>query len=170
MKPSSGFPPLVSGEPTVLILGSLPSRKSLERQEYYAHPRNAFWPIMGELFDAGPNNEYAERVSRLTGSGIAVWDVLQSSVRPGSLDSSIVEEASEPNDFEAFFEDYPTLEMICFNGRMAEHLYRRLVSGNGVRVDQHRFVSLPSTSPAHAAMTFAQKLNRWMAVRNGAMQ
>jgi hypoxanthine-DNA glycosylase len=141
---------------------------SLEQQEYYAHPRNAFWLIMGALFDAGREISYARRTRQLAGNGIAVWDVLRTTERRGSLDSAIVKKASEANDFEGFFDNYPTIHTICFNGRTSEHLYQGLVKiGDS---DRYHFLSLPSTSPAHAAMSFAEKLNRWTAVKEATMQ
>ncbi|MFQ6006363.1 MAG: DNA-deoxyinosine glycosylase, partial [Woeseia sp.] len=89
MPMSRGFRPIAAPDATVLILGSLPSRKSIEASEYYAHPQNAFWRIMGELFGACPVLPYAARAAVLKANGIALWDVLAQSVRQGSLDSNI---------------------------------------------------------------------------------
>ena len=97
MASSTGFPPIVDPDATVLILGSLPSRKSLEASEYYAHPQNAFWRIMGEFFGAGPDVPYAKRTVLLKRNNIAVWDVLASSDRPGSMDSDIDIATARPN-------------------------------------------------------------------------
>src|SRR4029077_16189116 len=96
------FPPIVSQQSKVLILGSMPGEASLKADQYYAHPRNAFWPIMGELFGAGPSLPYQERVALLQSTGVALWDSLQACVRPGSLDASITNEAA--NDFPGFFD------------------------------------------------------------------
>jgi len=163
---SAGFAPLVAKRARVLILGSLPSQISLQEKEYYANPRNAFWPIMGELFGAGPELPYEQRVALLTRAGIAVWDVLASSVRPGSLDAAIQPDTATANDFAAFFERYPEITMICFNGRKARELFIRLVA----RTSRRQYagmqqVLLPSTSPAHASMPFAEKLRAWTVLR-----
>lgn len=159
--PSTGFTPISGPAPRVLILGSLPSRRSLVEGRYYAHPRNAFWPIMGRLFDAGPDLPYAMRAARLKARGIAVWDVLQASCRPGSLDASIDIHSAVCNDFNGFFAAHPELRLIAFNGRKASELFRRLFGPNGIGAEE---VTLPSTSPAHAAMTFDEKLRRWSVI------
>jgi len=165
-KSSAGLAPLVAEGARILILGSLPSQSSLAKREYYAHPRNAFWPIMGELFGAGPDVPYAQRVELLTHSGIAVWDVLATSVRPGSLDASIQPETAKANDFESFFRNYPGIVTICFNGRKAQGLFTTLVAQGALRqyATMHSEL-LPSTSPAHAAMSFAEKLRAWSVLR-----
>ncbi len=155
---STGFSPIVGTDPTTLILGSLPGVRSIEAGEYYAHARNAFWPIMRELY--GIEGGYAERCAQLTQHGIAVWDVLRSSVRPGSLDSDIQFETAAANDFAGFFAAHPKLVRIGFNGRKAEDLYRRLVLPKAGK-PTHELVSLPSTSPAHAAMPFDKKREIW---------
>ena len=86
----SGFPPIIGGEPRILILGSMPGIKSLEAVEYYAHPQNAFWWIMAQLFELDLRADYPQRCRALIRAGVAVWDVLHDCERPGSLDSSIV--------------------------------------------------------------------------------
>jgi len=162
-----GFAPLLGIDPRVLILGSMPSVASLDRQEYYGKPQNAFWSIMGELFGAGPELEYGERVDKLTAAGIAVWDVLAACVRPGSLDSAIVAGSEEINDFVTLLAQFPQVGHIFFNGRKAEQLFRRVVlpQVQVVRPGLH-FISLPSTSPAMAALSRAEKMQRWRAVRD----
>ncbi|MDH4056614.1 MAG: DNA-deoxyinosine glycosylase, partial [Gammaproteobacteria bacterium] len=87
MEKSVGFPPIANDSARVLVLGSLPSRKSLLDKEYYAHPQNVFWPVMREIFGAAGN--YEERCACLLRHEVAVWDVLQASVRPGSMDADI---------------------------------------------------------------------------------
>ena len=96
---------------------------SLKDRQYYAHPRNAFWRIMGELFGAGPSLSYQERVAILQSVGVAVWDSLQTCVRPGSLDASITEEVA--NDFPALFAKHPNITQVFFNGSKAEKAFRR---------------------------------------------
>lgn len=128
---------------------------SLQRGEYYAYERNAFWDIMGELFDAGRDKSYAQRTRILKQNGVALWDVLDACVRPGSLDADIRD--AEPNDFGAFFKTYRGIERIAFNGGTAERLFRRNIE-TPENVD---LVRLPSTSPAYAALRFEQKLKEW---------
>ena len=161
---SVGFPPIADTAARVLVLGSLPGRKSLEMREYYAQPYNAFWRIMGELAGAGPDLAYPERLVRLRACGIAVWDVLQAGEREGSLDSAIVPASIVVNDFNAFFERHRNVRTICFNGNTAAMLFKRKVlPGLGAQWAAIERRSLPSTSPAHASLRFEQKLERWAA-------
>jgi hypoxanthine-DNA glycosylase len=158
---STGFPPVERADARVLILGSLPSQASLTAHEYYAHSQNAFWKIMREL--TGADGGYAERCESLRASGIAVWDVLASSVRPGSMDADIRLESAVPNDFPAFFAAHAGLRLVCFNGKKSEQMFRRFVrlpaANSGLR-----FESLPSTSPAYAAKSFEDKLHFWRGI------
>lgn len=155
-----GFKPISDSRSRVLILGSMPGGASLQAQQYYAHPRNAFWPIMGRLFGASSDLAYQERQRILLDHGVAVWDVLASCIRPGSLDADIQSDSLQPNDFPGFFRNHPQITRVFFNGAKAAQLYRRLVlptlPGHGDRDRQ-----LPSTSPAHAAMSFEDKLQKW---------
>jgi len=151
---------------TILILGSMPGAASLRAGQYYAHPRNLFWPILGELVGAGPDLAYAARLARLKAQGIALWDVLESCAREGSLDARIEASSLVPNDFARFFMQHRRIRRICFNGAAAEnmflrHVLPRLRAGKaGLDVQTLR---LPSTSPAHAAMRFEKKLAAWRA-------
>jgi len=140
------------------VLGSLPGRRSIAEQHYYAHPQNAFWPIMRALFDI--DGSYLERCKQLVENRIALWDVLASSERPGSMDADIRLDSARANDFEAFFAAHPELRLIAFNGRKAEALFEKLVNIQAIDVCVSR-VLLPSTSPAYAAMSFSGKLHAW---------
>lgn len=140
----------------ILVLGSLPGERSIAAQQYYAHPRNAFWPIMEELF--GIAGGYEARCRQLEAHHIAVWDVLARSVRPGSLDARIDLGSAQANDFATFLADHRELERIVFNGRKAELLFHRFVD---LPDDSIELLGLPSTSPAYAAMPFSGKLKRW---------
>lgn len=144
----------------MLILGSLPGRKSLAAQQYYAHPQNAFWPIMRELY--GIEGEYELRCRQLAAQGIALWDVLHSSVRPGSMDADIRIDRANANDFGSFFAAHSALRRIVFNGRKAEQLFAHFVDASAVPQEILR-IGLPSTSPAYAAMPFSRKLAAWHA-------
>lgn len=159
---TEGFSPIAGGRARILILGTLPSRQSIRLQQYYGNPRNAFWPIMKVLFSAGPEMSYCDRVRLLTRNEVAVWDVLAAGDRPGSMDAAIVEERAEPNDFAKFVTEHPELHTICFNGQTAAKLFRRLVATDVQDVlAAVRFITLPSTSPAYAAMSFEHKLEHW---------
>jgi TDG/mug DNA glycosylase family protein len=162
-----GFPPIAGTDARVLVLGSLPSRKSLETNQYYGHPQNAFWRIMGELFGAGREQPYEERIAILVTNRVAVWDVLKASVRPGSMDADIDLGAAVPNDFAAFLNQHPALELVCFNGKTAEKMFERLVAPViENRSNRLQYMAMPSTSPAFASMSFEQKLDQWRVVRN----
>ena len=155
------FPPIASDKSKVLILGSMPGKASLKAQQYYAHPRNAFWCIMGELFAIDPALPYQERVTGLQSAGVALWDSLQACTRPGSLDASITQEVAK--DFPTFFATYPKITHVFFNGKTAEKLFRRHVL-QLLPNDRHLFARLPSTSPSHT-IKFKAKVMAWSVVR-----
>lgn len=163
---ATGFDPIAAPNARVLILGSLPSQKSLQRHEYYGNPQNAFWRVMDELFDAGPDLSYPKRAGILRHCGVAVWDVLQSSVRRGSMDAAIDLTSATANDFQSFFDEHPMLELICFNGKKAAELYERLVTAQGITgIGNIAFRTMPSTSPAYASMKFDEKVRHWSVIR-----
>jgi hypoxanthine-DNA glycosylase len=154
---AEGFPPIARADARVLILGSLPGQRSIDEQQYYAHPQNAFWSIMCELF--GVDGDYEARCARLVDRGIALWDVLHSSVRPGSMDADIRMDGAAANDFGNFFQRHPEIGLIVFNGRKAEQLFSRFVAADvaaGIRR-----TGLPSTSPAYASLPYSGKLAAW---------
>jgi hypoxanthine-DNA glycosylase len=164
--PSKGFAPVARIDAKVLVLGTLPGQVSLAKAEYYAQPRNAFWRIMGDLFAIAPDLPYASRLRALTERGVALWDVCAAAHRPGSLDASIRNEI--PNDFGAFLESHRELRLICFNGAKAAQLYGRKVWPELPQPFKAlRSETLPSTSPAHAAMRYEKKLALWSVVRDG---
>jgi len=160
----NGLPPIVGDDARVLILGSFPGAASLRAGEYYAHPRNQFWRIVEALFGIAREDNYARRCSRLTDCGIAVWDVIASCRRAGSLDAAIRD--ATVNDFAAFYRAHPGIAAVFFNGASAEKQYRRHVAlpppagVAGAPVD----VRLPSTSPANAGMSLADKIEAWQVV------
>lgn len=162
-----GFPPIADANARVLVLGSLPGQRSIDTGEYYAHPRNAFWPVIEQLFGIPASAAYAERISGLKQCGVAVWDVLHASLRRGSLDSAIDLAAAEANGIAAFLHQHRQVRLVCFNGQKAAQLYRRLVVPE-LRDPQPDTVILPSTSPAHAAMPFEKKLDHWRIVQANA--
>jgi TDG/mug DNA glycosylase family protein len=162
-----GFEPIVGREPRVLVLGTAPSELSLEKGQYYAHPRNDFWRIMETLFSAGRPLEYAERVEVLKRAGVALWDVLREADRVGSLDANIKKPV--PNDMAGLLRDHPSIRAVFFNGATAEGLFSAHVSSS-LAESALRFVRLPSTSPANATISFALKLAAWDAVRVAATE
>lgn len=163
------FPAIASKDAETLILGSLPGQRSLQLQQYYAHPQNAFWKLIEELLGAASPLPYKRRVRILTEHKIALWDVLAAAERPGSLDSSIVHASARANDFATFFRAHPRIRRVFFNGRKAEELYRRFVLPNlGSEFEELSYECLPSTSPAHAGMTFARKREQWARIRSSA--
>lgn len=147
----------------VLILGSIPGRESLKAQRYYAHPRNQFWKIMAALWGFAPDAPYDERLAMLRSKGIALWDVMHSCHRAGSLDASIQADTVEANDFPSFFRTHPDIRSVFFNGATAQAAFARHVLP-GLKALPLHYTRLPSTSPAHAALSFAQKLEAWKAV------
>lgn len=158
----TGFPYCANGTARILILGSMPSRKSLMADQYYAHPQNVFWPIMADIFSFDAELAYKQRLALLRKNHVALWDVAYQCIRPGSLDSAIKIESVVANDFITFFNAHPQICAIFFNGRKAEELFRRLVQAElpktWQQVKQHL---LPSTSPANAALSRIQKLEAW---------
>jgi len=159
-----GFPPLVGASPRFLVLGSMPGVKSLSEQQYYAHPRNAFWPIMAKLFGFDPTLDYEERCTFLMQSGMAVWDVLYTCRRPGSLDANIDSTSMETNNFRSFFHQYASISTVLFNGAKAEAVFQQILPS--LDETQRSAISmerLPSTSTAHASLSFEQKLAAWRA-------
>jgi hypoxanthine-DNA glycosylase len=161
MSQIESFAPIVTANSCALVLGSMPGILSLESGEYYAHPRNAFWRIMGKLFNAGPELPYEVRIDRLKLAGVAIWDTLQGCIRPGSLDADIKDEVA--NDFRTFFSQYPSISHVFFNGSKSEATFRRHVLPS-LSDDARVYVRLPSTSPAHAGITFDERLRDWRAI------
>ena len=157
------FPPIVGRRARILVLGSLPGVASLRAGQYYAHPRNLFWPIMGALFGAAPTLPYRERVRALEAAGVCVWDVLAEATRPGSADAAIEAATARAHDIRGLLLRHRGVHTVAFNGGTAARLYRRLVLAQlpPVRVASLRHVTLPSTSPAHAALDGAAKLRAW---------
>lgn len=158
------FAPVARADARVLILGSMPGAASLAAQQYYAHPRNQFWPLMEQILGVRQALPYAERLEHLQASQVALWDVLQSCVRAGSLDAAIEHASAVPNDLPQLLREHPGIVRLCCNGGTA---FQALQGHFGVqlrrefpRLDWRR---LPSTSPAHAGMSFAAKLQRWRA-------
>jgi double-stranded uracil-DNA glycosylase len=158
-----GFGPIAGRNPRVLILGTFPSEASLKQNQYYAHPRNLFWDMIAAICGADEREEYEKRCDRVRREGIAIWDVLDTCDREGSSDGRIREGRYIPNDIGRFLSEHP-VTAIFFNGTKAALLFKRHVDLS-ILPFQPRLVTLPSTSPAHAALSKQQKLERWLEVK-----
>src|SRR6056297_3343426 len=171
-----GFPPIIGERPRVLILGSMPSVKSLELGQYYGHPQNHFWKIMANLLGRPMPESYEERAAMLREAGIAVWDVFDSCRREGSLDQSIRE--AKPNDVPGLLRKYPSIRLVAFNGRKSEQGFYRGVKElygdtvNATKISEipefseltkREFLRLPSTSPipTRRHKRWQDKLEQW---------
>lgn len=153
-----GFSPIIAPKAHWMVLGTMPSVKSLEDAFYYAHPRNAFWPIMHALTGLPVNSEQ-EKTDLVKQTGLVLWDVLQTCERKGSLDSAIQEPVA--NDFESMFANQPELEVIVFNGKKAQQLFEKYVAKSQTLPVGLQYIVLPSTSPANAMMTLEDKSLFW---------
>lgn len=151
------FPPILPAKPHTLILGTMPGGKSLQANQYYAHPQNQFWKIMGDIYGAAPSLPYEQRVQILKDKGIAVWDVVRTCTRQGSMDADIKNEI--PNDFETFYRNHPSIESVVFDSLTAEKIYIKRVLSTLTR--ELKYARVPSPSPANARLPYAAKLALW---------
>lgn len=149
------FKPVVNSQSRVLILGSMPGGESLRKNQYYGHEQNAFWPLISKLLNVPCPADYQARLDMLLSRGIALWDVIKSCERKGSLDSNIKNAAV--NDFNEFFADYPSIKHVFFNGSKAYSMFLRHI---GFAFENIEFTKLGSTSPAHA-VSFETRLYDW---------
>jgi hypoxanthine-DNA glycosylase len=154
-----GLPPIIDDRARTLIVGNIPSVMSLAARQYYANPRNAFWQITGEIFGFAADEPYEARTAALRAHGVAVWDVLQSCRRIGSLDSAVEPDSMVPNDFRKLFNEYRAINRIFFNGAAAEKNFNRLVR----IAPDFQYQRLPSTSPAQT-MRYEEKLTAWRVI------
>ena len=150
------LPPIVDVRTKVLIVGSMPSMQSLEKQEYYGNPRNHFWSIIGALLQVDVPTNYGERIQLIRKWGIGLWDVINHCERKGSLDSAIKNEV--PNDFSVLFQEYPQIECILFNGTKAYEVFRKKVGFD--ILGERQYIKMPSTSPVPGKhiQTFEEKV------------
>ena len=163
MQHIQSFAPIENADAKILILGSMPSEASLRAGQYYAHPRNAFWRIMGDLLGTDLASPYDQRVQALKSARIALWDVLRSCRRKGSLDSNIDDESLVPNDLAAFFLNHPEIAHVFFNGTKAEQYYRKHIHPI-IKIESIEYLRLPSTSPANASISYERKLDAWRVI------
>jgi hypoxanthine-DNA glycosylase len=164
----TSFSPLVNDDASRIVLGSIPGDASLRQQQYYAHPQNTFWRIAASYLGFSVDQPYMQKVDKLLAAGIGLWDVVASCQRSGSLDSAIINDSVVANNFNALLSSNKNIKAIYFNGRKAEQLFARHCSEQiAGLVQQPSFFVLPSTSPAYAAMPFAEKLRLWQPVYTG---
>jgi TDG/mug DNA glycosylase family protein len=159
----ASFPPIATEAATILILGSMPGATSLRYRQYYAHPRNLFWPFMQKFCGRDATQPYEKQVQCLKAHGIALWDVLMHCEREGSLDADIQSATAVPNDFVGFLRLHPHVRTILFNGQKAGACFRKLVWPNlpeDLR-DGLDLRTLPSTSPANARQPGEAKRAAW---------
>jgi len=157
------FAPIADRDARILILGSMPGAASLAAGQYYAHPQNAFWRILAALLRFDAASPYAVKVQSLKTARIALWDVLHSCSRTGSLDAMIESDTQIANDFRAFFGAHKKITRVYFNGAKAEACFKRHVLKE-IEGGPMRYTRLPSTSPAHASRSFKQKLAAWRVI------
>ena len=166
----SGFAPIAAPDAEVLILGSMPSKVSIAKSQYYAHAKNAFWIIMGDLFGARPTLCYGLRKDILIARHVAVWDVLKTCHRKGSMDAGIHLDSIITNDFNDFFNNHALIRHVFFNGFTAEKIYRKCILPTlSERFDHLVYHRLPSTSPANAVLSLNQKIEAWREIKQGIM-
>ncbi|MDP1665108.1 MAG: DNA-deoxyinosine glycosylase [Methylobacter sp.] len=159
------FEPIADCNAEILILGSMPGQESLAAGQYYANRRNAFWKIMAQLLEFAPDSSYEARLQELKTAHIALWDVLQSCTRVGSLDARIDNGSITVNDFQNFFRTHDKIRTVFFNGAKAESAYRQYVLPT-VSTVPVSYMRLPSTSPAHASLSYEQKFYIWRTALN----
>ena len=156
----ASFPAIADTHARLLILGSMPGVASLQALRYYGHPRNAFWPIMTSITAVPHDADYGVRIDGLLRARIALWDVVSLCQRNGSLDSAIDPASVAVNDFESFFAGHASIRHVFFNGSAAESFFRERVMPHQ-RLPKLELTRLPSTSPAHAGLPLATKLEQW---------
>ena len=153
----TGLPPVIDQATRILILGSFPGTASLQAQQYYAHPRNQFWALLSAAIRTDlPALDYPQRLACLLQNGIGLWDVIAGCRRAGSLDSAI--RYARANPFEWLRQQCPALQRVCFNGKTSGKFAPQFASAG------YATVVLPSSSPANAQLSFAQKLVLWQGV------
>ena len=160
------FAPIADEHAEILVLGSMPGPASLAAGQYYAHKQNAFWRIMAELLLFDPAIPYKDKIQALRSARIALWDVLHSCKRTGSLDARIENETQTANDFVDFFHSHRNITHVYFNGTKAESCFKQLVKPS-IESDMFRYERLPSTSPANASIPFERKLEAWRVILEG---
>ncbi len=155
------FPAVIDAGTRIMILGSMPGIASLDAQQYYAHPRNQFWRLMGEIGAACPELPYRQRLQSLLSHGVGLWDVLHSCVRDGSLDAAIEHRSAVPNDLLPLLRSSPVMRLCCNGNTSYDALQRHFGRTLAAEFPHIDICRLPSTSPANASWSYARKLAAW---------
>ena len=156
----NSFEPVIDEQSKIIILGTMPGVQSLEKQQYYANPRNQFWKIIFSLLEESISISYADKKLFLLQNGIALWDVIDNCHRVGSLDSDIKNEMA--NDFKNLFKNYSNIKTVFFNGQKAFKIFKKEI---GLDFVDKKFITLPSTSPAYT-IAFDKKIESWKEILN----
>jgi len=150
----------------ILILGSIPGKESLTKQQYYAHPKNLFWHFMSGIFSFDFSLSYPDKTEMLKAKYVALWDVIENCKRATSLDSDIKKDSVNTNNFCLFFKKHLHIKNVFFNGKMAEHLYfKRALPFLGKTYPEIQYYLLPSTSPANASIDKKEKFRQWSRIK-----
>lgn len=160
MNKINSLAPIINKNSKVLILGSIPGKQLLDKQEYYGNNRNAFWKIIYTLYHAELEEDYDKKIEFIQSKNIALWDVIENCNREGSLDSNIKNE--NPNDFKPLFKQYPNLRYVFFNGGKAEDVFKKRVGFD--LTEDIKYEKLTSTSPANT-IKFERKLELWGVIK-----
>ena len=152
---SKSFEPVIFNDTEILILGSLPGKKSIELNQYYGHPRNRMWNILSKIINSEISTDYASKKLFLMKYKIGLWDVAHCAERKGSLDVNIKREI--PNDIQSLLIDFPSIKVIGFNGKKSESMFNKFFKPK----PHIKYVSLPSSSPANMAISFEDICSRW---------
>ena len=152
---SKSFEPVIFNDTEILVLGSLPGKKSIELNQYYGHPRNRMWNILSKIINSEISTDYASKKLFLKKYKIGLWDVAHSAERKGSLDSNIKREI--PNDIQSLLIDFPSIKVIGFNGKKSEIMFNKFFKP----ISSLKYVPLPSSSPANMAISFEDICGRW---------
>lgn len=157
------FRPSIDYNSEILVLGSMPGVKSLEEQQYYAHPQNRFWKVMAHICKTPDlhNADYLKKLNTLLKNRIALWDTIKSCTREGSLDSNILNEI--PNDIKNLLKKYPKIKTICLNGNKSFSAFKKY---NSELLNQYTCYKLPSTSPANAKYSLDKLVSEWQIIKN----
>lgn len=155
MTKCKSFKPAINNNSKILILGSMPGIKSLEMAQYYAHPQNRFWKVMSVLCNTDlVSLDYGKRIETLLKNNFALWDVIKSCSREGSLDSAI--ENEKPNNIKALLKKYPNIEKIYLNGNKSYSAFKKYFP-ELLPISK----KMPSTSPANARFQMDALLKEW---------
>jgi len=160
----TGLPPSVGPACRVLVLGSMPGDASLQAAQYYAHPRNRFWPVMAAVCGFAPDLPYEARLQALQQAGVGLWDVIGRCERKGSLDSAIVRGSEVPNPIADWLTTHPQVAAIALNGGKAAEAFRRHIRPTLPDEACPATFALPSTSPAHAAIGLPALVDAWCVI------